>query len=99
MTVEPWSLVFAMAAGTVLGGLYFGGLWWTVRALETTAAPGRLFAGSLVVRVGVVLFGIHVVAGGHWERIVACLVGVIVARVAVTRRIGRPPVRTAYATV
>ena len=32
-TVEIMTLAAAVVAGVVLGGFYFGGLWWTVRRM------------------------------------------------------------------
>lgn len=82
---EPLMLVLAGAAGVALGALYFGGLWWTVRRSVTSPNPARLVAGSLLVRMSLLLAGFSVVGRGHWERLLACMVGVLVARYLVTR--------------
>jgi F1F0 ATPase subunit 2 len=34
---EFLSLALALAAGVLLGAIYFGGLWWTVRTVKTSA--------------------------------------------------------------
>jgi F1F0 ATPase subunit 2 len=84
-------LVLAAIAGVLLGGFFFGGLWWTIRMGLSSKRPALWFLGSLLVRTSVVLGGFYFVAGNHWDRLLACLVGFVVARLVVTR-LTRPPV-------
>jgi F1F0 ATPase subunit 2 len=77
---EPLALVPAGMAGLLLGALFFGGLWWTVRKGVSSKRPAPWFVGSLLLRTGIVLAGFHFVSGGHWERLVACLLGFVIAR-------------------
>ena len=86
-------LVLAGSAGVLLGGFFFGGLWWTIRMGLSSKRPALWFLGSLLVRTGVVLGGFYCVAGGHWDRLLACLVGFVIARLLVTR-LTRLPVET-----
>jgi F1F0 ATPase subunit 2 len=86
---DALTLVLAWAAGMGLGALFFGGLWWTVQRAVSSSQPALWLAGSLLLRTGVVLAGLYRVSGGHWERIVACLAGVVMARV-VVMRVTRP---------
>ncbi len=81
-------LTLAFVAGAGLGLLYFGGLWLTVRRLARARRPALLFLGSLVVRVAVLLGGLYLVMGEDWRRLLAALVGVIAARIVLTRRLG-----------
>ncbi len=94
MTISD-AMVFVLAggAGVLLGAFFFGGLWWTTRTGLSSKRPALWFLGSLLVRTGVVLGGFHVVAGGHWDRLLACLLGFVIARVLVTWLTG-PPVET-----
>ena len=84
------TLVLAGVAGIVLGALFFGGLWWTVRTALSSRQPALWFLGSFLVRAGIVLAGFYVVAGGHWERLLASLLGFVIARYLVTRLAGPP---------
>jgi F1F0 ATPase subunit 2 len=77
-------LVFASLAGGMLGAIFFGGLWWTVRQGISSAQPALWFLSSLLVRMSAVLAGFYFVGRGNWERLVACLVGFVVARWIVT---------------
>ncbi len=86
---DALTLVIAWAAGIGLGALFFGGLWWTVRKAVSASQPALWFAGSLLLRTGVALAGLYWVSGRHWERMVACLLGVVTARLIVTVFVGR----------
>jgi F1F0 ATPase subunit 2 len=83
-------LALAWAAGVLLGAMFFGGLWWTVRKGLTSTQPALWFAGSLLVRTAIALAGFYLVARGHWERLVLCLLGFVVARLVVTWITRRP---------
>jgi F1F0 ATPase subunit 2 len=81
---EPMMLGLAWTAGLLLGAIFFGGLWWTVRKGVSSAQPVFWFLGSLFLRMSVALAGFYFVGRGHWERLVACLVGFVIARLVVT---------------
>ena len=90
---EPLSLVLALIAGVVLGALFFGGLWWTVRKCVSAKQPALWFFGGGLLRMTVVLAGFYFGAHGHWERLLICLLGFVIARVIVTRltrAVGKP---------
>ncbi len=84
------TLAMAWVAGIVLGALFFGGLWWTVQKGLSSKRPAFWFLGSFLVRTSVVLGGFHVVAGGQWERLLACLFGFVIARFLAMRLTGPP---------
>lgn len=87
---ESVSLMDALIAGVLLGTLFFGGLWWTVRQGVVATRPALWFLGSLLLRAGIVLAGFYFVAGGHWERLLLCLLGFVIAHFMVTRFTGPP---------
>lgn len=76
-----------LAAGVLLGLLYFGGLWVTLKRIEGARRPAVLLVGSYLVRLTVagagfgalVLWGIGPAAAG--------LVGFLLARTALVRRL------------
>ena len=83
---EAVPLAAALAAGLMLGLLYFGGLRVTVRRLPGAARPARLFLLSLTIRLAAVAAAFFAVAQfGRWDLLLACLLGVLVARWAVVR--------------
>ena len=68
----------------LLGAIFFGGLWWTVRKGVSSEQPALWFFGSLLLRMSIALAGFYLVSGGHWERLLLCLVGFVMARLVVT---------------
>ena len=79
------TLLLASLAGGVLGALFFGGLWWTVRRAMAAKQPALWVFGSLLLRTSVALAGFYVVSGGHMDRLLLCLLGFVMARLLVTR--------------
>ncbi len=82
---ETLTWVLAGVAGTALGMIFFGGLWWTVRRGLLSRRPAPWFFGSLLLRMGLVVTGFYFVGNGQWQRLLACLLGFIVARFIVLR--------------
>jgi len=79
------SLVLAVVTGVLLGALFFGGLWWTVQKGVPSKRSALWFFGSLLLRTSIALAGFYFMARGHWERLLLCLLGFIMARLIVTR--------------
>ena len=70
----------AFTAGVILGGIFFGGLWWTVRKGVLSGRPASWFLASLLLRMSISLTGFYLVSHGQWERLLLCLFGFMVAR-------------------
>ena len=81
-------IALALIAGLILGAFYYGGLWWTVRQVQTSKQPGLLFAASFIVRTLVVIGGFWLVSHGDWLLILVCLAAFIGIRMVLTRRWG-----------
>jgi F1F0 ATPase subunit 2 len=88
---DTLALALPFLAGALLGVFFFGGLWWTVQKGVTSRAPALWFLGSLLLRTSLILAGFYVAAQGHWSRLAACLLGFLIARFIVVRRITRAP--------
>ncbi len=85
MTMRDWlTLAPVFVAGLLLGALFFGGLWWTVRKGLVSTRPALWFLGSLVLRMIIAVGGFYLVSGGQWQRLLACLAGFVLARLLVT---------------
>ena len=78
-------LALALVAGLLLGTIFFGGLWWTVRKSVSSEHPALWFLGSMLLRMSLVLTGFYFVGRGDWQRLVVCLLGFIIARYIVMR--------------
>jgi F1F0 ATPase subunit 2 len=85
------ALALALFAGALLGVFFFGGLWWTVQKGVKSETPALWFLGSLLLRTGLVLAGFYLAAQGHWSRLAVCLLGFLIARLIVVRRLARAP--------
>jgi F1F0 ATPase subunit 2 len=81
---DTLAMVLAGGAGVMLGAVFFGGLWWTVRKGFSSNRPALWFLGSLLLRTSIALAGFYFVARGDWERLLVCLLGFVMARVIVT---------------
>jgi F1F0 ATPase subunit 2 len=90
---EGLTLLAALAGGGVLGAIFFGGLWWTVRKGVLSSRPALWFLGSMLARTAIALGGIYLLAGHDWKRLLLCLCGFLTGRMGVTLLVRRPLVR------
>ncbi len=81
-------LLLAGAVGLMLGAIFFGGLWWTLRKSLKSPRPALWILGSLLARMSLLLVGLYLVSDAQWQRLLAGLVGVICARFIVLRLTG-----------
>ncbi len=82
-------------AGILLGTFFFGGLWWTIRSRSPSQWSGLLFSASFLLRMVVTVTGFYLVSHGEWRKLMACLVGFLLARIAITRLIRLPVAKSA----
>jgi F1F0 ATPase subunit 2 len=82
---EALTLLVAGAAGGLLGAIFFGGLWWTVRKGLSSDQPALWFLGSMLMRTSLVLAGFYFVAIHGLERLLFSLFGFVIARLVVAQ--------------
>ena len=94
---ETLSLALALVTGVLIGAIYFGGLWWTVEKGSLSKQPALWFLGSLLLRTSIALTGFYLIARGHWENLIVCLLGFIIARLIVIQltRVAEKPTNLA----
>lgn len=80
---ETLSLGLALVTGVLLGAMFFGGLWWTVQKGVSSTRPALWFFGSLLLRTSLALAGFFFITRGHWQRLLICLLGFVMARLLV----------------
>ena len=86
MTInEALSLLPALIAGIILGILFFGGLWYTVRMGLRSKKSGLIFIVSLIIRMVIVLLGFYFIGENNWQKMLVCLGGFLIARIVITR--------------
>ena len=83
------NLLASLAAGLILGIIYFRGLWQTVVRLPDFRRPAWSMAWSFVARVGIVMTGFFFIMQGHLERLAVAMAGFLLARQILVRRLGR----------
>ena len=82
---EMLTLVPVWMAGTALGTIFYGGLWWTVRKGVSSRWPALWFCGSALLRMSIAVSGFYLISGGHFARLLVCLLGFVMARLVVMR--------------
>lgn len=87
--IEILTLILVFSTGIILGGIFYGGLWWTVQKALISPRPALWFFASFWLRIGISLAGFYFIAGGDWRKFIVCLVGFIFARIIVTRLTGK----------
>ncbi len=79
------ALSLSLLTGLLLGGFFFGGLWWTVQKGLASNHPALWFFGSTLVRTAIALCGFYLVARDDWRKFLVCLLGFVLGRALVTR--------------
>jgi F1F0 ATPase subunit 2 len=73
-------MVFVFTAGLVLGILFFGGLWLTVKKAVFSQRPALWFISSFLIRVSITLVGFYYLSQGSWKNLLISVSGFIIAR-------------------
>lgn len=90
MTNLVYHILLGFAVGLILGAVFYGGLWLTVKKGLTAKSPALLFLGSFVLRTVLVLIGFYYLSlSGIWQSLLAALVGFILIRFWVKHLTGR----------
>lgn len=85
MTTEISYMILAFIGGVLLGTIFFGGLWFTVKKTITSKTPALWVLISFILRISIILFGFYFIGGNDWRNLIVCLLGFIVARFFVIR--------------
>lgn len=88
-------------AGGALGILFFGGLWWSTRRAVSARRPALWFAGSLALRMALVLSGLYLLSDGRPTPLLLALLGFVAARacvISLTRNLPDGPINPARET-
>jgi F1F0 ATPase subunit 2 len=78
-------MVVELISGVILGVIFFGGLWFTVKKAIATPYAALWVLGSSLIRTAIVLTGFYYAAEGSWQRLLICVAGFIAARFLVIR--------------
>ncbi len=72
-------------AGIILGAIFFGGLWLTIKKSVKSKTPWLLFLSSAVIRTVIVLLGFYYTSLGNMPGLLICTLGFIIARQIILR--------------
>ncbi len=89
MKYTLYQILFPLVAGSLIGFLYFSGLWQTVQRLPDAPRPWRLLAVSYLQRLVLALGGFYLLMDGAWERLAAAVGGFIIVRIVMTKFLGK----------
>ena len=78
-------MLLAAAAGALLGLVFFGGLWWTLRRAFVSKRPALWVGASLLFRMLTTSAGFVFISAGDWRRLLSCLLGFLATRWLVLR--------------
>jgi F1F0 ATPase subunit 2 len=79
----------ALFSGMLLGLIYFGGLWLSIRRFLARENAMLWFQISLMLRNLIALCGFYLIMDGDWQKLIAAVVGFSVVRIVLSRRVGR----------
>ena len=85
MINEILDMTFLYTAGLLLGGIFFGGLWLTLRMNLSSDKIGLWLLGSMLIRTTIVLMGFYLISGGGLLSLLICLAGFITVRLVAIR--------------
>ncbi len=73
-------MIAAFVGGLLLGGLFFIGLWWTIRRALPSPHPARWFLLSLLLRSSVTTVGLYLLCGNDWQRWLSAVTAFVLMR-------------------
>jgi F1F0 ATPase subunit 2 len=91
MIAQAIDLLAFAVIGTVIGALYFGRLWLTIRRLPRLNHPMLWLLANTFARLGLVLAAFLLLNQGDWARLIACLAGLVATWIWLRRKARRSP--------
>ena len=87
---SAFKILAALVEGSLLGALFYLGLWCTVRRGLSSGHPAIVFLVSLVLRVTAVVAGFYYISHGEWSLLAAGLGGFLISRSCALWIVGGP---------
>ena len=85
--IEMVTVISAVLCGGLLGLMFFGGLWWTLRRMPSARQPHLLMLGSSVLRMSMALAGFYICVRVGLTALLGCLAGFVGMRLWLTRKL------------
>jgi F1F0 ATPase subunit 2 len=78
-------MILAFIGGILLGTIFYGGLWFTVKKSIASKIPAFWVLGSFFLRIFITMVGFYYISYGNWQKLLICVLGFIAARLIVMR--------------
>ena len=78
--IDIVTMAVVLFVGLLMGGFFFGSLFWTVEWCLFAEHPTFWFLGSYLMRFAVILGGFYLISAGQWGRLTVCAAGFFIAR-------------------
>lgn len=88
----------AVISGLILGVLFFGGLWLTVKMALGRTYAALWFLGSSLIRTAIVLAGFYLLAQGGLLQLLLSVAGFVAARFLTIRLTRQPELKPVIST-
>jgi F1F0 ATPase subunit 2 len=88
MQIDPLVMGFGVAGGVLLGFLFFGGLWWSLKGISRRYHPKRFLGLSFLVRTLMALAGFWLALHHSVSAFLGAIVGFAVMRFILARWLG-----------
>lgn len=85
----PLSIATGLAAGALMGGLYFGGLWWSVLKIKTVERKKLFLFFSWLFRCVFLCGGLFFLANHNSQMLLGAAVGLLSVRFVIVYQVKR----------
>jgi F1F0 ATPase subunit 2 len=91
--MNPFGLMWATLAGSGLGLLFYGGLYFTLQFALHSIYAAAWIAASFILRMLLTMAGLYWLATDHWQALLAALLGFSVVGLVMKMLLKKPIVR------
>ncbi|MFH5836452.1 ATP synthase subunit I [Proteiniclasticum sp. C24MP] len=82
-------MILAFIVGALLGAVFFGGLYLTVRKLNSIKHPALFMMLSLILRLVILAGGIYLIMDGEIKNLLSAMAGILIVRFVMIQRLGK----------
>lgn len=85
----PFAVTVGLSVGLLMGGFYFGGLWWSVLKIKTIERKKLFLFCSWLFRCVVLCGGLFFIARYNAQMLLSAAAGLLIARFVIVRWVKR----------
>lgn len=87
--MEEMKMILAFIVGALLGVVFFGGLYVTVKKLSSMKYPALFMMLSLLVRLVIMAGGIYLIMDGEIRNLLSAMAGILIVRFLMIQSLGK----------